>query len=168
MFFMLLVRPLVPQILKDEFHLTDSLVGILGSITFLGSGVLGICLGRIGDKWKKAGAISVCMILCSVSALILVLFNNFFALSLASFFMGASYTTWSLIGAVMSLIAPETSRARWISVPLSASMFAAFLAPYLGGLLYESSRYNPFLIFIVATALLSVLALTKLFDEETK
>ena len=166
MFFVLLVRPLVPQILRDEFHLTDSLVGILGSITFLGSGVLGIYLGRIGDKWKKAGAISVCMILCSVSAIILVLFNNFFALSLASFLMGASYTILSLIGAVISPIAPETSRARWISVPLSASMFAAFLAPYLGGLLYDSSHYTPFLVFIVATALLSVLALTKLFDEE--
>jgi len=167
-FFVFLVRPLVPQILKDEFHLTDSLIGILGSITFLGSGVLGIYLGRIGDKWKKAGAISVCMVLCSVSAIILVLFNNFFALSLASFLMGASYTTWSLIGAVMSPIAPEASRARWISVPLSASMFAAFLAPYLGGLLYESSPYNPFLVFIVATTLLSVLALTKLFEEETE
>ena len=169
MFFMFLVRPLVPQILKDEFHLTGSLVGVLGSITFFGSGVLGICLGRIGDKWKKAGAISVCMILCSVSAIVLVLLkNNFFALSLASFLMGASYTTWSLIGAVMTPIAPEASRAMWISVPMSASMFAAFLAPYLGGVLYESSPYNPFLVFIVATALLSVLALTKLFDEETK
>jgi len=168
MFFVLLVRPLVPQILEDEFHLTDSLVGILGSITFLGSGVLGISLGRIGDKWKKAGAISVCMILCSISATILVLFDNFFTLSLASFLMGASYTIWSLIGAVMSHIAPEASRARWISVPLSASMFAAFLAPYLGGLLYDSSHYNPFLVFIVATALLSVLALTKLFDEEKR
>lgn len=168
MFFVLLVRPLIPQILKDEFHLTDSLVGILGSITFLGSGVLGIYLGRIGDRWKKAGAISVCMVLCSVSAIILVLFNNFFALSLVSFLMGASYTTWSLIGAVMSRIAPEASRARWISIPLSASMFAAFLAPYLGGLLYEASPYNPFLVFIVATALLSVFALTKLFDEGTE
>jgi MFS family permease len=168
MFFVLLVRPLVPQILRDEFHLTELLVGILGSITFLGSGVLGICLGRIGDKWKKAGAISVCMISCSVSAIILVLFNNFFALSLASFLMGASYTILSLIGAVISPIAPEASRARWISVPLSAGMFAAFLAPYLGGLLYDSSPYNPFLVFIVATALLSVLALAKLFDEETE
>jgi len=167
-FFVLLVRPLVPQILKDELHFTDSVVGILGSITFFGSAVLGIYLGRIGDKWKKSGAVSVCMIFCSVSAMILVLFHNFFALSLASFLMGASYTILSLIGAVISPIAPEKSRARWISVPLSASMFAAFLAPYLGGLLYDSSPYSPFLVFIVATAVLSVLALTKLFDEETE
>jgi len=167
-FVLLLVRPLIPQILEDEFYLTKSRVGVLGSITFFGSAVLGIYLGRVGDKWKKAGAISVCMILCSVSAMILVLFNDFLALSLASFLMGASYTIVSLIGAVMAPIAPEASRAKWISVPLSASMFAAFLAPYLGGLLYESSPYNPFLVFIVATALLSVLALTRMFEEETE
>jgi len=168
MFVVFLVRPLIPQILEDEFHLTKSLVGILGSITFLGSGVLGIYLGRIGDKWRKAGAISVCMILCSVSALILVSFNNLIALSLASFLMGASYTSWSLIGAVISSLAPEASRARWISVPLSSSMFAAFLAPYLGGVLYETWPYNPFLIFIVATLLLSILALARIFEEETE
>jgi len=166
MFFVLLVRPLIPQILRDEFHLTDSLVGILGSITFLGSGVLGICLGRIGDKWRKASAISVYMILCSLSAIILVLFNNFFALSLAAFLIGASYTSWSLIGAVISSIAPEASRAKWISVPMSLSMLAAFLAPYLGGLLYEAWPYYPFLVFIVATLLLSVLALSGVFEEE--
>jgi len=168
MFFVLLVRPLVPQILKDEFHLTDSLVGILGSITFLGSGVVGIYLGRIGDKWRKAGAISVCMIFCSVSAIILVSFNNFFALSLAAFLMGASYTTWSLIGAVISSIAPEASRAKWISVPMSLSMLAAFLAPYLGGLLYEAWPYYPFFVFIVATLLLSILALARIFEEEAE
>jgi len=168
MFFVFLVRPLIPQILEDEFHLTDSLVGILGSITFLGSGVLGIYLGRIGDKWRKAGAIFVCMVLCSVSAIIVVSFNNFFALSLACFLMGASYTTWSLIGAVISPIAPEASRARWISVPLSLSMLAGFLAPYLGGLLYEASPYYPFLVFIVATLLLSVLALARIFEEEAE
>ena len=128
-FFVFLIRPLIPQILRDEFHLTDSFVGILGSITFLGSGVLGIYFGRIGDKWKKAGAISVCMALCSISAITLVYSKNFLFLSLASFLMGASYTTWSLIGAVVASIAPEASRAKWVSVPLSAGMFAAFPAP---------------------------------------
>jgi len=167
-FFVFLVRPLIPQILKDKFRLTDSLIGILGSFTFFGSGVLGIYLGRIGDKWKKSSAISVCMILCSISAIILLLFKNLFALSLASFLMGASYTTMSLIGAVISSISPEVSRARWISVALSSGMFAAFLAPYLGGLLYDSSPNNPFLVFIVATTLLSVFSLTIPFNEKMK
>jgi len=168
MFFMFLIRQLVPQILSDEYNLSEFHIGVLGSITFLGSAPLGIILGRIGDKWKKAGTISVCMILSCVSIITLVSFNNFFTLSLACFLLGASFTTWSLIGAVVGSFAPETLRARWISFPLSASMLAAFLAPYLGGLLYESSHYYPFLVFIMATALLSVLALAKLFEEGTE
>ena len=168
MFFMFLIRPLVPQILDDEYNLSKFHIGVLGSITFLGSAPLGIILGRIGDKWKKAGAISVCMILSCVSIATLVSFNNFFTLSLACFLLGASFTTWSLIGAVVGSFAPETLRARWISFPLSASMLAASLAPYLGGLLYEAWPYNPFLVFIMATLLLSVLALARIFEEEAE
>jgi MFS family permease len=168
MFFMFLIRQLVPQILSYEYYLNEFHVGVLGSITFLGSAPLGIILGRIGDKWKKAGAISVCMILSCVSIVTLVSFNNFFMLSLACFLLGASFTTWSLIGAVVGSFAPETLRARWISFPLSASMLAASLAPYLGGLLYEAWPYTPFLIFIVATAVLSILALARIFEEGTE
>jgi len=168
MFFIFLIRPFVPQILQDVFNLSEFQVGIFGSITFLGSAPLGVLLGRIGDKWKKGGAISACMILCCVSAGTLILFNNFFTLSLACFLMGTSFTIWALMGAVIGSIAPETFRARWISVPQATSMLAAFLAPYLGGLLYESSPYNPFLVFIAATSMLSVLALAKLFDEGTE
>jgi ENTS family enterobactin (siderophore) exporter len=168
MFFMFLVRPFIPQILRDEYELSEFHIGVLGSIAFLGSAPLGIILGKIGDKWKKAGAISVCMILSCVSSVTLISFNNFFTLSLACFMLGASFTTWSLIGAVVGSFAPETLRARWISFPLSASMLAAFLAPYLGGLLYEAWPYTPFLVFIVATAILSVLALAKPFEGETK
>ncbi|MFB0501805.1 MAG: MFS transporter [Candidatus Bathyarchaeia archaeon] len=165
MFFMFLIRPLVPQILDDEYKLSEFHIGVLGSITFLGSAPLGIILGRIGDRWKKAGAISVCMVLSCVSIVTLFLFNNFFTLSLACFLLGASFTTWSLIGAVVGSFAPETLRARWISFPLSASMLAAFSAPYLGGLLYEAWPYNPFLVFIMATLVLSVLALARIFEE---
>jgi len=168
MFFMFLIRPFVSQILRYEYNLSEFHIGVLGSITFLGSAPLGIILGRIGDRWKKAGAISVCMILSFVSIVTLVSFKNFFILSLACFLLGSSFTTWSLIGAVVGSFAPETLRARWISFPLSASMLAAFLAPPLGGLLYEAWPYNPFLVFIVATLLLSILALARIFEEEAE
>jgi len=168
MFFMFLIRQLIPQILSYEYNLSEFHVGVLGSITFLGSAPLGIILGRIGDKWKKAGAISLCMILSCISIVTLVSFKNFFILSLACFLLGASFTTWSLIGAVVGSFAPETLRARWISFPLSASMLAASLAPYLGGLLYKAWPYTPFLVFIVATAVLSVLALARIFEEEAE
>jgi hypothetical protein len=51
---------------------------------------------------------------------------------------------------------------------LSASILAASLAPHPGGLLYEGLPYISFLIFIAATAVLSVLALARIFEEETE
>jgi len=167
-FFMFLMRPFVPQFLKDLFDLSEFHIGVLGSVTFFGSALLGILLGRIGDTWTKAGAVSVSMILCSMSAVILVLSSDFFALILACFLMGISYTTLSFIGAVVGVLAPEASRARWMSVPHTMSMLAAFIAPYLGGLLYEVSPYNPFIVTIVATPLLSVLAFAKPLKEGTE
>jgi hypothetical protein len=44
-------------------------------------------------------------------------------------------------------------------------MFAAFFAPYIGGLLYSVSPYNPFLVAIAITLILSILALTRPWKE---
>ncbi|MFQ6086857.1 MAG: MFS transporter, partial [Candidatus Bathyarchaeia archaeon] len=86
--------------------------------------------------------------------------------SFASFTMGASYPLWSLMGAVVGSIAPGASRGRWMSVAQTVSLLAAFFAPYLGGLLYDSSPYNPFIVAIAIISILSVLALTKPLKEE--
>ncbi|MEA2089274.1 MAG: MFS transporter [Thermoproteota archaeon] len=160
--------PFIPPFLGDVYSLNNFKIGILGSITFLGSALLGVCLGRVGDKWTKAGAVSVSMILCCISTGMLISFSNFFVLAAASFLMGASYITWSLLGAVIGSIAPEGSRARWISIPQTASMLASFLAPYLGGALYGISPYNPFLVAIATTPLLAILVLTKQFSQGTE
>ncbi len=165
MFVETLVRPLVPQFLEDVFLLDNFRIGVLGSVTFLGSAVLALCLGRIGDRWRKAGAVSVATIFCCISTIILISFNNLPTLALASFMMGPSYVIWSLMGAVTGSIAPEASRARWISVPLTAAMIGAFFAPYLGGLMYESWAYGPFIFSIIITPTLAVLALTKPLKE---
>ncbi len=165
-FVMVLFRPFVPQFFQDVLFLDEFRIGILGSLCFLGSAVLTVSLGKIGDKWGKTSAILVSLILCFLSLIFLVSFSNFFLLSFASFIMGASYPFWSLMGAVVGSIAPSASRGRWMSVAQTVSLLAAFFAPYLGGLLYDSSPYNPFIIAIVITPILSVLALTKPLKEE--
>jgi MFS family permease len=63
-------------------------------------------------------------------------------------------------------MAPESIRARWISVPQTVTMFSSFIAPYIGGVLYGVSPYYPFIIAIVATAILAPLSLSKLFEKE--
>ncbi len=166
-FVMILFRPFVPQFFKDVLFFDELQIGILGSLCFLGSAMLSVSLGKIGDKWGKARAVFVSLILCFLSLSFLVYFSNFFLLSLASFTMGASYPFWSLMGAVIGSIAPSASRGRWMSVAQTVSLLAAFFAPYLGGLLYDSSPFNPFIVAIVITPILSVLALTKPLKEES-
>lgn len=166
MFVIFMARPFIPTFLEDAYYFNEFQIGVFGSITFLGTALLGMYLGRIGDRWSKANAIAISVILCCASFVTLTLFNNFFMLAFASFLMGCSYATPTLMDAIIGSIAPEASRARWISVPQTASMLAAFLAPYLGGTLYSASPYNPFMVAIVITPILSILALSKPLKKE--
>jgi MFS family permease len=122
-------------------------------------------LGKIGDKWTKAAAVATALILSSISLIILISFNNFPLLTVASFLSGASFPLWSLMGAAVGSIAPEKSRGRWISVSQTMTTLAAFVAPYLGGILYEASPYTPFFLVVIVSTLLALVALTKPFRE---
>lgn len=164
MFVLMLFRPFVPQFLAEIRGYEDLEIGILGSIAFFGSAVLGILLGKLGDRWDKAYALAGSMFLCCISLTFLLLFENFLVLIVAFFLAGSSYTTWSLMAAIVAPHAPESIRARWISIPQAVTMFASFIAPYIGGVLYEASSYYPFIVGTIATLVFALLALTKFFE----
>jgi len=165
MFFLMMFRPFVPKFLGDMYHFGDFEIGVLGSVSFFGSAVLGILLGRLGDKWKKSYALSASMALCSLSLILLMLFGNFLILIAIFFLAGGSYITWSLMSAIIGPLAPESIRARWVSIPQTVTMFSSFIAPYIGGILYGVSPYYPFIVAIVVTLFLALLVTTQLFEE---
>jgi MFS family permease len=165
MFFLMMFRPFVPKFLADTYHYGDFDIGVLGSVSFLGSAVLGILLGRVGDRWKKSYALSVSMALCSLSLILLMLFGNFNILIMIFFLIGGSYITWSLMSAIIGPLAPESIRARWVSIPQTVTMFSSFIAPYIGGILYDASPYCPFIVATVATLFLALLTTTHVFKE---
>ena len=161
MFIIMLFRPFVPQFLADIHGYGDFEIGVFGSIAFFGSAVLGLLLGKMGDKWRKSYALAASMFLCSFSLALLLLFGNFHILTFAFFFIGSSYLTWSLMGAIVGSVAPEHIRARWISIPQTVTMFSSIIAPYIGGVLYNISPYHPFTLAIAATAALTLLTFKK-------
>jgi len=165
-FFLNLVRPFAVQFFQDIYRLESFHIGLLGSIGFLGSALFSIWLGKIGDKQGKMVAVAIALLIGGFSFWLFVCFSNFFSLVFASFLNGASYMLWSLMGASVGSIAPEASRGRWISVSQMASTMAASVAPYIGGVIYQSSPYVPFYIIIGVSPLLSLIALTKPFKEE--
>jgi MFS family permease len=164
MFILMFFRPFVPQFLGEIRGYKDLEIGILGSIAFFGSAVLGILLGKLGDRWNKAYALAGSMFLSCISLVFLVLLDNFLVLIFGFFLAGSSYITWSLMAAIIAPHAPESMRARWISVPQAATMFASFIAPYIGGVMYEASPYYPFIIGTIATLVFALLLLTKFIE----
>ncbi|MGB8781148.1 MAG: MFS transporter [Candidatus Bathyarchaeia archaeon] len=156
MFVLTMFRPFIPEFVADVYKLGDFEVGVLGSISFASSAVLSLLLGRLGDKKGKSYPLALSAILTSVSTVLLLLSGSFAILAVSFLLIGGSYLTWSLLSAIAGPMAPESCRARWVAVPQTVSMFASFIAPYLGGLLYAFSPEYP---FVVAAAVMPVLAL---------
>ncbi len=165
LFFMSMVRPLVVQFQQEIFKLDTFPIGVLGSWAFLGWALFSIMFGRIGDRWSKMVAVALSMIVTSFSLWLLTAFNNFALLSLASFLSGASYLLWYLMNASVGVITPEASRGRWISFSQVIATLAIFVAPYLGGVLYETNAHTPFYIAIAVSPVLAIVALAKTFRE---
>ena len=159
MFAMMMFRPFVPEFLAEVYHYEKFEIGVLGSVAFAGSAVLGIILGRFGDKYGKKLSLATSMALCSFSLAVMLLTSNLYILTFAFFLMGASYITWSLMSAIIGPMAPEHIRAKWISIPQTVSMLASILAPYVGGVLYS---VEPNMLFIAAVAMTSALAVIAL------
>ncbi len=166
-FFLSLVRPLVVQLFQDVYQLQSFHIGLLGSISFFGAAFFSISLGRLGDKFGKMIAATIALLISSLSFGVFVGFSHFFALGFASFLNGASYMLWALMGASVGSITPEASRGRWISVSQMSATLAGSVAPYIGGIIYESSPYTPFYIVMIIAPLLALIALTRPFKEET-
>jgi DHA1 family multidrug resistance protein-like MFS transporter len=159
MFVIMMFRNFVPTYLADVYKYTTFEIGVLGSILFASSAVLGILLGRLGDLKGKSYPLAIALILSAAAMILMMSTGNFGILAVSSAFYGGSYIIWSMLSAVVGPTAPESSRARWIAVPQTFSMFASFAAPYVGGLLYSASTRYPFIIATIALLILAFLSI---------
>ena len=165
MFALFLFRPFIPTFLTDVYGYNGFQIGVFGSFAFFGSALLGIILGRLGDRTKKTRALAAALALIGFALVLFLLFGDFQVLLVTQVLVGASYLAWPLMSAIIGPLAPERARALWVAIPLSVGMFTAILAPYLGGVLYEISPYYPFILGIALTLFLALLASAKPFDR---
>jgi DHA1 family multidrug resistance protein-like MFS transporter len=159
MFIIMMFRNFVPTYLADVYKYTDFEIGVLGSVLFASSAVLGILLGRLGDIKRKSYPLAISLVFGAVALFLMLWSGNFGIPTVSAVFNGGSYITWSMLSAIVGPTAPESCRARWIAVPQTLCMFTSFAAPYVGGFLYASSTQYP---FIVATAAMLVFAFLSL------
>lgn len=164
MFAVMLFRPFVPRFVADVYHYGDFEIGLLGSFSFFGSAVLGILLGKFGDKWRKSYALASALVLGASSLILLLLFGDFYLLIITHFLIGASYLAWPLMNAIIGPFAPESIRALWLAIPQTVGIFSLIVAPYLGGVLYEWSPYYPFVLGTVVAFFLALLTFSANFE----
>jgi len=166
MFTVMLFRPFISKFLADVYGYGDFEIGLSGSVLFLGSAILGVLLGKLGDKYRRSYALASSLTLSSLSLILLMIFGDFSTVMATVFVAGCSYTLWSLMNAIISLHAPETVRVRWFSIPQTVGMFCSFIAPYLGGVMYDVSPSYPFIAAIVLMLILAVLASTRILEGD--
>lgn len=162
MFILLMIRPFIPKFLSETYGYGDFEIGLFGSISFMGSVILGILIGKLGDRWGKSYSLAASMSIYSVSILALLASGQPSFLALSAFLSGASYISWSLMSAIIGPLAPESARARWISVPQTISMAVSFMAPYVGGILYGMWVPLPFMVAVISFAAMTAIALFKM------
>jgi MFS family permease len=163
-FFLSLARNFVPVFLSEQAKLSEFQIGLFGSANFAGTTLIGIAMGRLGDRWRKSGAIGVSLFLFIVSLAPMLLIRDATVLTLLAFVYGGSAVTGSLVSSYVGTIAPEARRGLWISIPQSLSLLASFAAPYLGGFLYTYSPYYAFVVSICAAPFLLAFSLLVLKD----
>jgi len=159
-FFMTVGRTFVPTFLSEQVKLNDFYVGLFGSINFAGTTFIGIAVGRLGDKWRKQRAISVCLLLYIASMIPLLLIKEPAVIMPSAFLYGGAIVTGSIVSSYVGTIAPENKRGVWVSIPQMLSLIAAFVAPYLGGYLYAQSPVYAFLVSVIPMPILVLSALT--------
>ena len=158
-FFTSIVRPYVPTLLGEEINLSEFYVGLFGSISYAGVTFLGLAVGRLGDRWRKSRAISLCLFLYIVSVVPLLLVRETATLMSVAFLFGGSAVSGALVSSFVGTIAPQNKQALWVSIPQTLSLLAAFAAPYLGGYLYTLSPYYAFIVSVSGIPFLALFAL---------
>jgi len=164
MFVLMMFRSFIPKFVADVYKSTDFQIGFLGSVSYASSAVFGVLLGRLGDKSSKSYPLALTAVLNGLSMVLLILSGNFSVLVVSFALIGGSYMTWSLMNSIVGPLAPEACRARWVAVPQVISMFASFVAPYIGGFLYAFSPQYPFMVAVILMPMLAILAV-RLFKK---
>lgn len=159
-FFITLGRSYVQTFLREIVSLPELYVGLFGSLNFAGITFIGLALGWLSIKWRKSGAIGICLIMYFLSMIPLMLIQEPITLMFVGFLYGGVVQAGSLVSSYVGTVAPAEKRGLWVSIPQTLSLVAAFGAPYLSGYIFTQSPYMLFTISILPMPLLAMLAFT--------
>lgn len=125
-------------LIKNEWTLTDSQLGLLSGIVALMVGLLTLPLSIIADKFGKVKSLTIMAVLWSIATLGCAFAESYEHMLFARFLVGVGEAAYGSVGiAVVVAVFPRDMRATLASSFMAGGVFGSFLGMALGGVLAE-------------------------------
>lgn len=125
-------------LIKNEWTLTDSQLGLLSGIVALMVGLLTLPLSILADKFGKVKSLTIMAVLWSLATLGCAVAENYQHMLFARFLVGVGEAAYGSVGiAVVVAVFPRDMRATLASSFMAGGIFGSFLGMALGGVLAE-------------------------------
>ncbi|AYF86508.1 MULTISPECIES: MFS transporter [unclassified Pseudomonas] len=125
-------------LLKSEWTLTDSQLGLLSGIVALMVGLLTFPLSLLADRWGRVKSLVLMAMLWSLATLGCGLAKNYEHMFIARFLVGVGEAAYGSVGiAVVLSVFPREMRATITGAFMAGGMFGSVLGMALGGVLAQ-------------------------------
>jgi MFS family permease len=141
---------LLPNYLQDVHGVSISAIGWLGSISALGSILLGIALNRISFLQQPQVILMVAVGAVGVGLLILLFGNALWLFGFAFFLRGGYFVAWSLFYALLAEVTPTWLRTRVYVVAEILGEGGYSLAPVAAGVMFGIVPALPLIVGVIA------------------
>ena len=125
-------------LLKAEWLLSDSQLGLLSGIVALMVGLLSLPLSLLADRFGRIKCLTAMAVLWSLATLGCAIAENYQHMLFARFIVGVGEAAYGSVGmAVIVAVFPRDMRATLASAYMAGGVFGSVLGMALGGLLAE-------------------------------
>lgn len=125
-------------LIKSEWALTDSQLGLLSGIVALMVGLLTLPLSLLADRFGRVKSLTIMAVLWSLATLGCALAESYQHMFIARFFVGVGEAAYGSVGiAVVVAVFPREMRATLASAFMAGGVFGSFLGMSLGGVMAE-------------------------------
>ncbi|MCL6246546.1 MFS transporter [Acinetobacter sp. ANC 4945] len=125
-------------LIKNEWTLTDSQLGLLSGIVALMVGLLTLPLSILADKFGKVKSLTFMAVLWSLATLGCAIAESYEHMLFARFLVGVGEAAYGSVGiAVVVAVFPRDMRATLASSFMAGGVFGSFLGMALGGVLAQ-------------------------------
>jgi len=125
-------------LIKNEWTLTDSQLGLLSGIVALMVGLLTLPLSILADKFGKVKSLTIMAVLWSLATIGCAIAESYEHMLFARFLVGVGEAAYGSVGiAVVVAVFPRDMRATLASSFMAGGVFGSFLGMALGGVLAQ-------------------------------